>query len=125
MRGIACLFIAGALTAAVLAAPQEAPPPHDTVFYKSGTVSIEAYVYMPAGKGPFPLVVYNHGSRAGEERVERPIGFIARLLTPAGYAVLVPNGVAMGNQKGRRFQKRLAPIGAIGSCAGCPRKPPT
>ena len=107
MRGIACVHIAVALTAAVLAARQEAPPPHDTVFYKSGTVGIEAYVYMPAGKGPFPLVVYNHGSRAGEERVERPIGFIARLLTPAGYAVLVPERRGYGKSEGTPFSEEI------------------
>ena len=107
MRMIASLLIAGALTAAGPAARQEAPPPHDTVFYKSGTLNIEAYVYTPPGKGPFPLVVYNHGSRAGEERLERPIGFIARLLTPAGYAVLVPERRGYGKSDGTPFSEEI------------------
>lgn len=40
----------------------------ETIYYKNGNLSIEAYLYMPEGKGPFPLVIYNHGSRSGQER---------------------------------------------------------
>src|SRR5437870_8170049 len=65
-------------------------PPYVTIFYKSDSLRIEAYLYKPAGSGPFPLIVYNHGSREGQDRVEQPVLFIGGLLTMAGYAVLVP-----------------------------------
>ena len=32
------------------------------VFYASGTFRIQAYLYRPPGDGPFPLIIYNHGS---------------------------------------------------------------
>ena len=35
------------------------------VLYPSGGLRIQAYMYKPDGNGPFPVVVYNHGSRAG------------------------------------------------------------
>jgi len=44
---------------------------YETVLYSSGKLKIEAYVYKPEGAGPFPVVIYNHGSRAGHEREDR------------------------------------------------------
>ncbi|HEX8880351.1 MAG TPA: hypothetical protein VF749_10000, partial [Candidatus Acidoferrum sp.] len=41
------------------------PPSYETAFYPSGKFKIEAYVYKPEGTGPFPVAIYNHGSRAG------------------------------------------------------------
>src|SRR5262249_12062739 len=38
-----------------------------TVFYPSGNLNIEAYVYSPKGSGPFPAVVYNHGNRGPDK----------------------------------------------------------
>src|SRR5438132_10153948 len=32
---------------------------YTTVFYKSGRLNIEAYLYRPKGDGLFPLVIYN------------------------------------------------------------------
>jgi len=90
------------------------------VFYNNGALRLEAYFYKPEGNGPFPLVVYNHGSRAGAERLERAMPFIARVLVPAGYAVLVPErrgygksdgapfSEEIGNDRGERFVRRLA-----------------
>jgi dienelactone hydrolase len=93
--------------------------PYTTFYYKSGGLSIEAYLYRPTGAGPFPLVIYNHGSRAGQERVEKPFEFIAEILVPQGYAVLVPErrgygksdgqtyGEEVGSDRGERMMKRF------------------
>ena len=37
----------------------------DVVSFPSGTLTLEGVVYKPAGNGPFPAVVYNHGSAGG------------------------------------------------------------
>jgi dienelactone hydrolase len=72
-----------------------------TIFYRSGTLKIEAYLHKPAGAGPFPLVIYNHGNRGrGLERTEQPQRAVARLLTGAGYAVLVPERRGFGKSEG-------------------------
>ena len=46
-------------------------PPYTELFYLSGPLRIQAYLYRPQGDGPFPLVIYNHGSRADREREPR------------------------------------------------------
>jgi carboxymethylenebutenolidase len=37
----------------------------DDVTFPSGNITLHGVVYRPEGKGPFPAVVYNHGSAAG------------------------------------------------------------
>jgi dienelactone hydrolase len=77
------------------------------LFYNNGNLRLEAYFYRPQGTGPFPVVVYNHGSRAGFERAERPMAFIARVLVPAGYAVLVPERRGYGKSDGATFAEEV------------------
>jgi dienelactone hydrolase len=77
------------------------------VFYPSGRLRIQAYLYKPAGDGPFPLVVYNHGSRDGQDRVEQPAPFVGRVLTTAGYAVLVPERRGYGKSDGPILREEI------------------
>jgi dienelactone hydrolase len=93
--------------AATLAGQITAPPPYETRFYTHDARRLEAYLYRPSGNGPFPLVVYNHGSRPGEERIEWPVAFIGRLLTGAGYAVLVPERRGYGKSEGPTFTEEV------------------
>ena len=37
----------------------------DIVTFPSGEITLHGVLYRPEGKGPFPAVVYNHGSAAG------------------------------------------------------------
>jgi carboxymethylenebutenolidase len=37
----------------------------DTVVFPSGEITLHGALYKPEGTGPFPAVVYNHGSAAG------------------------------------------------------------
>jgi hypothetical protein len=37
----------------------------EVVTFPSGKITLHGALYKPAGKGPFPAVVYNHGSAAG------------------------------------------------------------
>jgi carboxymethylenebutenolidase len=60
MRGFAVLAIA---LGAALAGPP--PPPPQIVTFPSGTITLSGALFAPAGSGPFPAVVYNHGSAAG------------------------------------------------------------
>lgn len=92
-----------------LAAPGRAQdaPKYQTVFYQNAGLRLEGYFYKPAGEGPFPLVVYSHGSRRGEERIELPVAFIGRLLPPAGYAVFVPERRGYGKSDGATFSDEV------------------
>ena len=70
------------------------PTAYTEVFYPSGTFRIQAYLYRPSGDGPFPLIIYNHGSRAGHEHESRPFSYIGNLMLQNRYAVLVPERLA-------------------------------
>ena len=87
--------------------PQKVQAAYETIYFKNGKLSIEAYFYKPQGNGPFPLVIYNHGSRAGQERVEKPMQFIANVLLPQGYAVLVPERRGYGKSDGKTYGEEV------------------
>jgi len=80
---------------------------YETIYYKSGDLNIEAYLYKPEGNGPFPLVIYNHGSRAGSERTEVPCRYVAPMLVAAGYAVLVPERRGYGKSDGPTYGEEV------------------
>jgi carboxymethylenebutenolidase len=84
-----------------------ADPEYSTFFYTNDNLKLEGYLYKPAGAGPFPVVVYNHGSRAGSERRELPMVFIARVMIPAGYAVIVPERRGYGKSEGQTFSEEI------------------
>jgi len=94
---IVLMTVAGVATRPACAQTQAR---YETVFYPSGTLRIAAYLYRPAGEGPFPLVVYNHGSRVGAERQPRPFPDQAQLFLSAGYAVLVAERRGYGASDG-------------------------
>src|SRR5262249_48230673 len=121
MRVSATLLLSVCLCLVAAAAHSQSPTDsaYTEVFYPSGSLRIQAYLYKPHGEGPFPVVIYNHGSRAGRERHSVPFEYIGRLLTRAGYAVLVPErrgyggsgGLTWseegGNDRGERFIARV------------------
>ncbi len=78
----------------------QAKAEYSGVFYLSGTLRIEAYLYKPEGDGPFPVVIYNHGSRDGHERTSVPFQYVGSMLTKAGYVVLVPERRGYGKSDG-------------------------
>jgi dienelactone hydrolase len=90
--------------ASIPAAYQAGP---ETFFYQNDGLKLEAYLYRPSGPGPFPLVIYNHGSRAEHDREERKEEFIADILVPKGYAVLVPERRGYGQSEGKTFQEAV------------------
>ncbi len=74
-----------------------------TVFYNSGSLRIQAYLYKPRGDGQFPLVIYNHGSRRGHEKESVPFRYVGNLLLQRGFAVLVPERRGYGQSDGQPF----------------------
>ena len=85
----------------------EPPASCETVFYPSGQDRIESYVYKPVGAGPFPTVIYNHGSRKGHEREERPFTYVGEMLTRSGYVVIVPERRGYGKSTGPTFDEAV------------------
>ena len=47
----------------IAAAVDEAPAiAHETVVVPSGALQLKAFLWRPKGTGPFPVVLFNHGS---------------------------------------------------------------
>lgn len=98
----------GSLSTWTSAAQRAADPTYDTLFYTHDGLQLEAYLYKPLGPGPFPVVIYNHGSRLpGDEQTEFAAPFIGRLLVPAGYAVVVPERRGYGKSGGTPFSREV------------------
>ena len=81
--------------------------PYKELFYEHDGLRLQSYLFKPTNGGPFPLVIYNHGLRFGDERAQRPFFYVARLLTDAGYAVLVLERRGYGASDGPTFREEV------------------
>jgi len=90
---------------AVADAQLEVESTYSEVFYLSGNLRIQAYLYKPEGNGPFPVVIYNHGSRDGRESASVPFQYIGKMLTRSGYVVLVPERRGYGKSDGSMWRQ--------------------
>ena len=80
---------------------------YQEAFYPSGKLRIQAYVYKPEGAGPFPAVIYNHGSRPGHEREQRPFAYFGDMVAKSGYVVIVPERRGYGRSEGVPFSEEI------------------
>jgi carboxymethylenebutenolidase len=94
-----CVLAGLASTALLPWAPAWAEA-YTEISYPSGSLKISGYLYRPAGAGPFPTIIYNHGSRIGQDRQPVPWVRLAALYVSAGYAVLVPERRGYGKSDG-------------------------
>jgi dienelactone hydrolase len=88
---------------------EDAGPPPNLVTFASGPRTLHGFLYRPAGEGPFPAVVFNHGSEPmpGDRRDE------AVFFVPHGFVLFVPH---------RRGQGRSSDAGEyIGRLSGSAR----
>jgi dienelactone hydrolase len=71
---------------------EDAGPPPAIVAFPSGPRTLHGFLYRPAGDGPYPAVVYNHGSEAmpGDRRDE------AVFYVPHGFVLFVPHRRGQG-----------------------------
>lgn len=94
-------LIGGAFTAAALggtrlgaSAPREALVAPQTVVVPSGTLRLKALLWTPKGAGPFPAVLFNHGSGGADAdhtaglTMTEAAGVLGPLFARHGYAFL-------------------------------------
>jgi carboxymethylenebutenolidase len=79
------LAAAAALVAGV--ATQGAEFSVRNVSYRNGDITIDARLYLPAGAGPHPAVLFVHGRRGWDEPADRQV----RRIAGHGFAVLAPD----------------------------------
>src|SRR5262245_55868429 len=82
--GVLCFAAALAATEAVA---QTAPYNKQQVSITSAGLKLVGYSYKPAGAGPFPTVIWNHGSEKDPAGGGAQFDSAAAVFVPAGYAV--------------------------------------
>src|SRR5438105_1709862 len=61
--------------------------------------TLSGYLYKPAGRGPFPAVVWNHGIEQ-DPNVAKQFGTIADILNGAGFVLFAPLRRGHGDSQG-------------------------
>jgi dienelactone hydrolase len=59
------------------------------IVFKSGGLNLVGYLFKPDGQGPFPAVVWNHGSERNPGGGPQ-FSTVASIFVPAGYVVFAP-----------------------------------
>jgi carboxymethylenebutenolidase len=78
-------------------------PPHhalQTVTFESGDRALFGVLYKPQGPGPFPALIWNHGSEKAPGAGPQ-FDSVASIFVPAGYVVFAPVRRGHGYSKGR------------------------
>src|SRR5262249_18356129 len=89
------------LVAALLIGQQRGPN-KQSVKFKSGQLTLVGVVYKPDGPGPFPTVIWNHGSEKTPGR-SRQFDAVADIFVPAGYVVFAPSRRGHDSSDGAYF----------------------
>ncbi len=102
MKGHAAAFTAVALTCVVAPLAGEAQQT-DEITFRSGKRTLHGFIYPPAGDGPFPAVLWNHGS-------ERRAGYhptLGAMFATRGYVLFVPHRRGHGRSPGEYIMDAL------------------
>jgi dienelactone hydrolase len=93
LRPVRCVLIVGMLAIVLHPASglSQNPQPFNKqrVTFTSGDLTLIGYLFKPDGSGPFPTVVWNHGSEQDPGSGPQ-FNAVASVFVPAGYAVFAP-----------------------------------
>lgn len=95
----------------------EQSPRPELVGFKSGILDLKGFIWKPSGEGPFPALLWNHGS----EKLPGSADRVASYFVGKGYVFFVPHRRGQGrspgpyimdelNQAGSRDERRRAAI---------------
>jgi dienelactone hydrolase len=76
------------------------------VTFQNGELALTGMLFKPNGPGPFPAIVWNHGS---EKNPDAGLQFdtVARIFVPAGYVVFAPMRRGQGSSGGAYIVDRI------------------
>jgi len=100
MRNVFLVVLA--LWLALPAHAQHAPPGTPTkerVTFKSDNLTLVGFLFKPDGAGPFPGLIWNHGSERSPG-TGRQFDAVAAIFVPAGYVVFAPMRRGHGDSEG-------------------------
>ena len=105
-------FLANALSPKPTGASQPplpsptSPLKPEQITLKNDGLNLVGYVYKPNGPGPFPGIIWNHGSEQNPTPGSE-FNSIASVFVPAGYAVVAPVRRGQGGSQGTYIQDQL------------------
>jgi carboxymethylenebutenolidase len=91
VAGLLALFVFHPITAIA-----QSPPTPAEVTFPSGNLVLHGFLYKPEGKGPFPSLLWNHGS----ERRPGWLPELAPLFLNQGYVFFIPHRRGHGRSPG-------------------------
>jgi carboxymethylenebutenolidase len=92
-------------------APLAAQP--EQVTFPSGKLTLHGFLYKPQGEGPFPAVLYNHGSE--QNPGSKPV--LGEFFSSQGYVFFVPHRRGHGRSPHDSYVESLRAQGAGGAIA--------
>jgi dienelactone hydrolase len=109
MATVMSAAVAVATGVALSARPRAEQPAHNkqAVTFKSGQLTLVGVVYKPDGAGPFPTVIWNHGSEKTPGRF-RQFDVVADIFVPAGYVVFAPSRRGHDSSEGAYIGDQMA-----------------
>lgn len=72
----------------------------ERVIFKSDTLTLVGFLFKPDGLGPFPALIWNHGSEQSPGTA-RQFDAVVAIFVPAGYVVFAPMRRGHGDSRGR------------------------
>jgi len=78
----------------------------ERVTFKSDTLTLVGFLFRPDGPGPFPGLVWNHGSEQSPA-TRRQFDAVAAIFVPAGYVVFAPMRRGHGDSQGPYIMDQL------------------
>jgi len=98
---------AAALQVGVAGASAEGLQP-ELVGFRSGSLDLKGFVWKPQGPGPFPAILWNHGSEKRPGAVDR----VAPFFVSRGYVFFVPHRRGQGRSPGPYIMDQLRTAGS-------------
>ena len=78
----------------------------ERVTFKSDGLTLVGFLFQPDGPGPFPGLVWNHGSEKNPGSL-RQFDTVAAIFVPAGYVVFAPVRRGHGDSEGPYVMDQL------------------
>jgi len=106
MRAAASLALVAGLAALAFAAAgsaQDAGSNPELIGFKSGDLDLKGFIWKPQGRGPFPAILWNHGS----ERRPGSVNRVASFFVGRGYVFFVPHRRGQGRSPGPYIKDQL------------------
>jgi len=113
------LAAAMSLSPAIVHADSAGTPVGEKVTFESDGLTLVGFLYHPAGSGPWPALIWNHGSEK-DPGAGPQFPTVASVFVPAGYLVFAPERRGHGESEGDYILDRAKFTGRVqgGDAAG-------